>query len=296
MSTMNRRRFTLLGVGSLASAALVACGNEVGEEQAINPTMIPDVPGAPPTLAPMASPGAPEQEEDAGAGGGETGGGAGGVVTIEAQDPFNWSTNTLTAAPGDTIEMHNAGVLPHDFTIDELGGTVIPLTNGGETASWTIPADAAPGDYIYYCSVPGHREGGMEGTLTLTEAGAAPAGGEEATPAEGGAEAPAEEAPAGEAPAAAGGGEVTVESLDTLRFEPAELTVGVGGTITMTNAGVLPHDLFCDELGGELIPLLNGGESASWEVPADAAPGTYTFYCSVPGHRDAGMEGTLTIQ
>jgi uncharacterized cupredoxin-like copper-binding protein len=38
-----------------------------------------------------------------------------------------------------------------------------------------------------------------------------------------------------------------------------------------------------------------GGELIEWVVPDDLAPGTYTFYCTVPGHRAAGMEGTITI-
>jgi uncharacterized cupredoxin-like copper-binding protein len=37
----------------------------------------------------------------------------------------------------------------------------------------------------------------------------------------------------------------------------------------------------------------NGGVST---VNVKLAPGTYTFYCSVPGHRQAGMQGTLTVK
>jgi len=52
----------------------------------------------------------------------------------------------------------------HDFTIDELDVQV--TADAGETEEGGI-SDLEPGDYTYYCSVPGHREAGMEGTLTV---------------------------------------------------------------------------------------------------------------------------------
>ena len=167
MSTMNRRRFTLLGLGSVASATLVACGNEVGNEEAISPTQIPDVPGAPkPTLADMATPGG-----DAGAGGGgeETGGGgASEVITLEAIDPFAWSSHELTAAPGQTIHVVNTGFLAHDFSIDGVGEKLVDLPANGDEGEWTVPPETEVGtEFVFYCSVPGHRESGMEGTLTV---------------------------------------------------------------------------------------------------------------------------------
>jgi plastocyanin len=67
-------------------------------------------------------------------------------------------------------------------------------------------------------------------------------------------------------------------------------------TINFTNVQSTPHDVKIEDDGGETI----GGtdviseDSASAEVELE--PGTYTFYCSIPGHRQAGMEGTLTVK
>jgi uncharacterized cupredoxin-like copper-binding protein len=298
MTKMNRRRFTLFGLGGIASAALVACGNEIGDETDINPTKIPDVPGAPnPTLADMATPGG-EAGDGGEAGGGETGGGD--VIQLEAIDPFAWSTHDLSAAPGQTIHVVNTGVLAHDFSIDGVGEKLVDLPAGGAEGDWTVPADAAPGTtYTYYCSVPGHRESGMEGTLTIVEAGAAGAGAGEpqASPAaEGEASPPAAEQPAGQAPAPAGGEPIQLEAIDPFAWSSHDLTASPGQVIHVVNTGVLAHDFSIDDVGEKLVDMPSGGTEGDWTVPADAAPGTvFTFYCSVPGHRDSGMEGTLTI-
>lgn len=88
------------------------------------------------------------------------------AVTLEALDPAVFSENAITVAPGDTIEMTNAGFLQHDFTVDELGIHEVTPSNG-DTVTITIPEDAEPGEYEFYCSVPGHRDAGMFGTLTV---------------------------------------------------------------------------------------------------------------------------------
>ena len=53
------------------------------------------------------------------------------------------------------------------------------------------------------------------------------------------------------------------------------------------------HDFTIDEFDAHVAA--DRGETEEGGVTVDEA-GTYTFYCSVPGHRSAGMEGTLTVE
>lgn len=77
-------------------------------------------------------------------------------------------------------------------------------------------------------------------------------------------------------------------------FDPSAVTVDAGApiTITLENAGVVEHDFVIDGMSFDL--LTQPGDSSDATQTFDA--GTYTFYCSVPGHREAGMEGTLTAE
>lgn len=123
-----------------------------------------------------AEPGEAEDAEQGAAGGsgeadedavpGEEGGdGAGEVVQLEADDPYEWSQSELTLAPGDTIEVTNVGFSQHNFVVEELG--IEEDLPNEELVTITIPEDAEPGDYEFICSIPGHAEGGMVGTLTI---------------------------------------------------------------------------------------------------------------------------------
>lgn len=60
--------------------------------------------------------------------------------------------------------MVNAGISEHDLVVDDLGIDEV-LTD--QPVTITISEDAAPGEYEFYCSVPGHKENGMVGTLTI---------------------------------------------------------------------------------------------------------------------------------
>jgi len=92
----------------------------------------------------------------------------------------------------------------------------------------------------------------------------------------------------------AGAGEFTVKAVE-LAFEPKEFTIPAGTDVVVTieNKGALQHDFVIDELEVK-SDLLDGGSSGT--VTINAEPGTYEFYCSVPGHKEAGMVGTLTVE
>lgn len=91
---------------------------------------------------------------------------AGEVVAATAID-IDFEEDSLEAPAGNiTIELTNEGNIFHDFTIEELGDQVIAEADPGETTTGNVELDA--GTYTYFCSVPGHRPAGMEGTLTVS--------------------------------------------------------------------------------------------------------------------------------
>jgi uncharacterized cupredoxin-like copper-binding protein len=76
-------------------------------------------------------------------------------------------------------------------------------------------------------------------------------------------------------------------------FEPSELmiTANTDVTVTLPNEGVTLHNFAIDELGVDVD--INPGSTE--EVVINAPAGTYEYYCNVPGHKQAGMKGTLTV-
>jgi uncharacterized cupredoxin-like copper-binding protein len=94
----------------------------------------------------------------------------GGSALKLAADPggqLKFDKTSLTADAGKvTIEMKNDSKIPHDISIDGKGVDEKgkDVTGGGTS---TVTATLKPGSYIFYCAVPGHRQGGMEGTLTV---------------------------------------------------------------------------------------------------------------------------------
>jgi len=96
-----------------------------------------------------------------------------------------------------------------------------------------------------------------------------------------------------------GGGETLQLAADpsgALKFDKTSLEATAGNvTIDFTNDSSLPHDVKLQGPGvdGEGTDTITG---SSTSVTLDLQPGEYTFYCSVDGHRAAGMEGKLVVK
>lgn len=81
-----------------------------------------------------------------------------------------------------------------------------------------------------------------------------------------------------------------------IAFDATQLTSKPGKvTIDFDNPAAIEHDVAIEQGSKEIAKsaLVTEGKTS---VTADLAPGTYTFLCTVPGHAEAGMEGTLTVK
>lgn len=89
-----------------------------------------------------------------------------------------------------------------------------------------------------------------------------------------------------------GGGPAALEvTANEFSFDPNDAEISSTGTITLNNAGTAQHDLVVESFTTDVV---EPGESG--ELTLDGlVPGAYDFYCSIPGHRDAGMEGILEV-
>jgi plastocyanin len=91
----------------------------------------------------------------------------------------------------------------------------------------------------------------------------------------------------------AAGGVIEVEAGD-MYFEPETLSASAGEiAFTLVNTGAAEHDLVIEEAGDTEVAFAAPGETVSGSIELSA--GTYTYYCSVPGHRSM-MEGTLEVE
>lgn len=123
----------------VSALVLVACGGDV--EQA-----------------------APAPEEIATVGAGET-------IEVVGTDSLQFSKTDITAPAGEiTFELICEPAVDHDITIEyeDADDETVVVCDAGETATGSITME--PGEYVFYCSIPGHRSAGMEGMLNVVAA------------------------------------------------------------------------------------------------------------------------------
>lgn len=204
----------------------------------------------------------------------------------QSTDPAQWAKREQIISTA--IHQGRGGIMPAwgadyggELNDEQIRELVLLIHEGDWNAVYNHVVEADDG----YPTVPVAGGGNVAGEATTASGEPAPTlapGGETAA-----------------TPAVAGSPGATTVDLEAydIGWTQKELTVAKGGSITMTNIGSGPHNFAIDGYQNDevLQDIPVGGEPVTWQVPDDLAPGTYTFYCEIPGHRAAGMEGTLTI-
>jgi plastocyanin len=142
-----RRASTVMAVTALAVLGLAACG---GGGDNNNDTTAAATPPA--TTA--------------------TTGGGGGGSTVDISTPSGsdlaFDQKDVSAKAGTvTIDFDNKQAIPHDVTVEDSSGMQLGGTDLVSSGTANATVDLQSGSYTFFCSVPGHREAGMEGTLTV---------------------------------------------------------------------------------------------------------------------------------
>lgn len=188
-------------------------------------------------------------------------------LVVTAGPGFKFDPPQAPAPPGKiVIEYVNADTQAHTFVIDGVPGFKLEVGAKGQKEKGE--ADLEPGTFTYFCDIPGHRQGGMEGSLTVAEGAAGGGGGEAAA---------------------------DVVAKPGLSFEPVEFAVPAGPVkVTLRNEDTQLHTLSVEgQPKFKKLETTGKGESKSGTL--EVGPGSYVLFCDVPGHRAAGMQATLKV-
>jgi uncharacterized cupredoxin-like copper-binding protein len=104
---------------------------------------------------------------------------------------------------------------------------------------------------------------------------------------------------AGSNAAAPAGRSLTLEANPEgqLKYNKTSLSATAGKvSIALTNSSPLEHNVTVESSSGKILGATATFKGGTKALALDLKPGTYKFFCTVPGHRQAGMEGTLTVK
>jgi plastocyanin len=153
----------------LASLALVACGSSGSSSSSEAATTAESTEAESSGGGAAEEEGTSEAEEENGAGKSESGG-EGSTIKFEAEagGMLMFEEKSATAEAGnDTIDFNNPSAVPHNVAIEDSSGKTIAETETITESETSTTVELEPGTYTFYCSIPGHRQAGMEGTLTV---------------------------------------------------------------------------------------------------------------------------------
>jgi plastocyanin len=142
-----RRASAVLVVGALAVVGLAACGSSSNDNSTTSAAAAPATTAA-------------------------AGGGGGAASTVDISTPggstLAYDQKSVSAKAGSvTINFDNKEALQHDVAVADSSGKVIGQTDLVSSGTANATVDLTAGTYTFYCTVPGHKEAGMEGTLTV---------------------------------------------------------------------------------------------------------------------------------
>ena len=145
-----RRASAVMAVAALAVLGLAACGGG-GDNNETTAAATP-----------------PATTAKTGGGGGGGGGGSTINISTPSGSDLAFDQKDVSASAGsDTISFDNKQALQHDVKVEDSSGNEIGGTDLVSSGTATATVNLQPGTYTFFCSVPGHREAGMEGTITV---------------------------------------------------------------------------------------------------------------------------------
>ena len=200
---------------------------------------------------------------------------------------FKFALSKTKNVPVGTVvfKLINRGKIPHDF---QIAGKKSALIKPGKTGTLTVTFKKKAA-YAYKCTVPGHAQLGMKGTLGV---GTAKIG--TTTAATTTAATTTTTTTTGATCAAPAASTVSVSMIE-FAFHLSTLSVHCGTvTFQIKNDGSAEHDFVFTSIPNAATLLVQPGGSTTLTVNFTSA-GSFGFVCDVPGHERLGMFGTLNV-